>query len=77
MTKEDFRYMFSKDMVSYNGYLLQTERKGVTTQPRKTPLADYSFGENAWTIWIKSRSFARKKYPSGADESTDNLSGVV
>ena len=61
LTKEDFRYMFSKDMVSYNGYLLQTERKGVTTQPRKTPLADYSFGENAWDYLDKITQLCKEK----------------
>ena len=61
LTKEDFRYMFSKDMVSYNGYLLQTKRKGVTTQPRKTPLADYSFGENAWDYLDKITQLCKEK----------------
>lgn len=27
LTKEDFRYMFSKDTVSYNGYLMQTGKR--------------------------------------------------
>jgi hypothetical protein len=61
LTKEDFRYMFSKDTVSYNGYLMQTGKKGVTTQPRKTPLADYSFGENAWDYLDKITQLCKEK----------------
>ena len=61
MTKEDFRYMFSRDTVSYNGYLMQTGQKGVTTQPRKTPLADYSLGENAWNYLDKITQLCKEK----------------
>lgn len=48
LTKDDFRYMFSKDTVSHNGYLMQAGTKAVTTIPKAAVLDDYSFGENAW-----------------------------
>ena len=79
--------MFSKDMVSYNGYLLQTKRKGVTTQPRKTPLADYSFGENAWDYLDKITQLCKEKnirlvlmkaptiYPVWYDEWEEQITG--
>lgn len=53
LTKEDFQYMFSRDTVSHNGYLMQVGTKPVTTLPKAPVLADYSFGENAWNYLDK------------------------
>lgn len=60
LTNEDFRYMFSRDTVSHNGYLMQAGESAVTTMPRKPVLADYSFGETAWTYLEKMTALCRE-----------------
>ena len=48
LTQEDFRYMFYRDPVSDNGYLMQTGVKPMTAPHAEKPLADYTLGENSW-----------------------------
>lgn len=60
LTKEDFRYMFSKDTVSHNGYLMQVGTKPVTTMPKAEILDNYSFGENAWEYLEKITNICRE-----------------
>jgi len=48
LTAEDFRYLFKKDRVSDNGYLMQTGVKPVTESIPEPPLVDYTFGENSY-----------------------------
>lgn len=45
---DDFRYIFSKDTVSHNGYLMRVDTKPVTTMPKAPVLSDYTFGENSY-----------------------------
>ncbi len=45
---EDFRYLFTKDTVSDNGYLMQTGIKPVTGEHVEKPLIDYTLGENSY-----------------------------
>lgn len=61
LTKEDFRYIFSKNSVSHNGYLMQTGEKGVTTMPKKTGIHEETFGENAWDYLEKITQLCREK----------------
>ncbi len=48
LTSEDFRYLFHRDTVTHNGYLMQTGVKPMTDTHVSAPLADYSFGETSW-----------------------------
>ena len=42
LSVEDFRYLFSRDPVTYNGYLLNTGVDPFTTAEFQRPLADYT-----------------------------------
>lgn len=48
---DDFRYLFAKERISHNGYLMQTGIKPVTAPYVGKPLLDYSFSENSW-YWL-------------------------
>lgn len=43
LTKEDFTYLFSKSTVTYNGFLINKEVKGLENLPTKRPLNNYKF----------------------------------
>lgn len=47
LTDEDITYLFHRDTVSHNGYLMQTGVKPYTVPYAEPPLADHSFGENS------------------------------
>ena len=54
---EDFRYLFNKENVSHNGYLMRSDTKPVGAVPDGRKLPDYSFGENGIELMlIKSPS---------------------
>jgi hypothetical protein len=48
LTAEDFKYLFKKDQVSDNGYLMQTGVKPFEDEHVQPPLVDYTFGENSY-----------------------------
>lgn len=48
LTADDFKYWFTRDVVSDNGYLMQTGIKPMTTPHAEKPLVDYTLGENSW-----------------------------
>lgn len=48
ISEEDFRYMFTRDQVTDNGYLMQVKINPVGDDYPVLPLVDYNFGENAW-----------------------------
>ena len=48
LESEDFQYWFKKDIVSDNGYLMQTGIKPVTGEHVEKPLKDYTLGENSY-----------------------------
>ncbi|MGN0426194.1 MAG: SGNH/GDSL hydrolase family protein [Agathobacter sp.] len=45
---DDVKYMFQSPKVSFNGYFMRVDTKAAENVPAGRPLADYSFGENAW-----------------------------
>jgi hypothetical protein len=47
LTSEDFKYWFTKDTVSFNGYYLRTEIMPAGAMPPPKPLADPKFGDYA------------------------------
>ena len=48
LTASDVRYMFSTKLVSHNGYYMRVDVRPAENVPAGRPLADYSFGANAW-----------------------------
>ena len=48
LTAEDFTYLFKKDQVSDNGYLMQVGVKPMTDPHVEKPLVDYTLGENSY-----------------------------
>lgn len=45
---EDFKYLFGKDKLSHNGYLMRADIKPVGYIPKGRAMADYSFGDNSY-----------------------------
>lgn len=48
LTSEDFKYLFHRDTISHNGYLMRVDVKPVTTIPQGKRLANYQFGSNSY-----------------------------
>lgn len=48
LTKEDFTYLFKRNQVSDNGYLMQVGIKPNLAPHVERPLVDYEFGSNSW-----------------------------
>ena len=48
LTENDFKYLFHRDQVSDNGYLMKTNIVPVTAPHMEKPLVDYTFGENSY-----------------------------
>lgn len=48
LTANDFKYLFHRDRVSDNGYLMKTNIVPVTDPHVERPLVDYTFGENSY-----------------------------
>lgn len=48
---DDFTYLFHKDKVTHNGYYMRVDVKAAETVPQGKPLADYTFGKNAYA-WL-------------------------
>jgi hypothetical protein len=45
---EDVKYMFHKETLSHNGYLMRIDTKPVTVVPKGKKLPDYRFGQNSY-----------------------------
>lgn len=48
LTQEDFKYVFKKDTLSHNGYLMRIDTKPVNVIPKGKKLPNYQFGENSY-----------------------------
>ena len=55
LTGEDFRYLFSRDALTDNGYLMQVGVNPYTTEHAERPLVDYSFNEVCWDYLDRMR----------------------
>jgi len=60
LTKEDFQYLFRREQVSDNGYLMQLGVKPFTDEFMERPLVDYSFGKTSWDYLEKMRLLCEK-----------------
>lgn len=45
---DDFKYMFKRPQVSYNGYYMRVDVLPVENLPTPRPMMDYQFGDNAY-----------------------------
>ncbi len=53
LTEEDVNYLFERDKVSFNGYYMRVDVKAAEDVPEGRPLADYTFGDNAYAYLDK------------------------
>lgn len=58
---EDFRYLFDRDPVSHNGYLMQTGVVPMEAQIAGTPLLDSSIPEICWEYLNRMRALCEEK----------------
>lgn len=58
---DDFRYLFYSPKVSHNGYYMRIDVKPAGTIPEGKVLADYSFGDNAWSYLEKMTALCKEK----------------
>ncbi|MBO5354226.1 MAG: SGNH/GDSL hydrolase family protein [Lachnospiraceae bacterium] len=58
---EDVKYLFSRDKVTWEGYLLRVETKPVTVIPEPRELPDYTFSGYAMEYLEKLRVLCEKK----------------
>lgn len=55
LSMDDLRYMFSTKPVTFNGYYMRVDALPAKDVPKGKPMADYSFGDNAWKYLEKMR----------------------
>ena len=55
LTAEDFQYLFTKEQLSDNGYLMQVGVNPYTTEHAERPLVDYAFDETCWDYLDRMR----------------------
>ncbi len=61
LEKEDLTYLFSREKVSFEGYMLRCDVQPETRLPSVRPLPDYRFGENAMNYLDKITALCREK----------------
>lgn len=48
LDSDDFKYLFHRDKVSFNGYYMRVDVKAAEDVPEGRPLPDYQFGDNSY-----------------------------
>lgn len=61
LTNDDFEHMFSKDLVTHNGYYMRVDTKPQGQFPTPTPLADYTLGDKAMGYMQKMADLCKEK----------------
>ena len=61
LTNDDFKYMFSRDPVTHNGYYMRVDVRAEDEFPDPMPLADYTLGENAMSYLRRMDKLCREK----------------
>ena len=61
LTADDFKYLFYRDKVSFNGYYMRVDVKPALNVPEGKPLADYRFGETAYEYLDKITALCKEK----------------
>ena len=60
LTADDFKYMFSSEKVTHNGYYMRVDVKPEGDFPEPDILADYTFGENAMSYLDKMTELCKE-----------------
>lgn len=58
---DDFAHLFSKDLVTHNGYYMRADVRAEGEFPDPTPLADYTLGSNAMDYLDRIRKLCEEK----------------
>lgn len=61
LTSEDFKYLFTKDKVTHNGYYMRVDVMPLKTIPEPKPLTDYQLGENSYKYLDMMRELCEKE----------------
>ena len=61
LTSEDYRHMFSKKLVTCNGYYMRVDVRPEDEFPDPMPLADYTLGKNAMSYLDRMEALCREK----------------
>jgi len=61
LNRDDFKYLFHKDKVTFNGYYMRVDEKPAENVPKGRPLADYSFGDTAYEYLDKMTALCKEK----------------
>ena len=61
LSSEDFEYLFHRDTVSHNGYLMQTGIKAGYSEIEPSPLADYTLPATSMEYLEKMRALCEEK----------------
>lgn len=61
LTEDDFKYLFRRDKVTFNGYYMRVDVKPAENVPKGRPLADYSFGDTAYEYLDKMTALCKEK----------------
>ncbi len=60
LTSEDVRYLFQKETLSHNGFLMRVDTKPVTVIPKGKKLPDYQFGKNSYDYLNRMTKLCKK-----------------
>lgn len=60
LTRDDVEHLFSKDLVTHNGYYMRADTKAQTGFPAAMPLADYTLGYTAMSYLQKMADLCRE-----------------
>ena len=61
LSSDDIKYMFNKPKVTSNGYLMQVGVRPVTTVPKVSPLANYTFSDRNYEYLDKIKDLCNKR----------------
>lgn len=61
LNSDDFEHIFSKDLVTHNGYYMRVDSKAQGEFPSPTPLADYTLGDKAMGYLQKMTDLCKEK----------------
>jgi hypothetical protein len=61
LKNDDYAHIFSKDLVTHNGYYMRVDTKAQSDFPDPTPLTDYTLGENAMSYLQKMADLCKEK----------------
>lgn len=61
LNSDDFKYLFHRDKVTFNGYYMRVDVKAAENVPKGRPMADYTFGETAYEYLDKMTTLCKEK----------------